>query len=202
MSVNTNSWNRIRYTLYRPIYDVIERLFESARKQSIDGVNIHPNDKVLILGAGTGLDLPYLPPSKELHAVDITASMIEELKNKAKTQNIAVDARVMDGQNLDYAESSFDVVILHLIVAVIPDPVKCMQEVERVLKPGGRFTVMDKFIPAGQSPSILRKLVNPITNLLFSDITREIDAILAHTNLIKESDQYLKASFRIIKGKK
>jgi len=55
MSINTNSWNRLRYTLYTPGYDKIARIFEASRIRSIESLKVGKGDKILIVGAGTGL---------------------------------------------------------------------------------------------------------------------------------------------------
>ncbi len=200
MKINTNTWNRVRYTFYRPFYDLIAIYFRSFRKQSIESLTLKPEDKILILGAGTGLDLEFLTNQKHIYAIDITPAMVDELKRRADDFSIDVVAEVMDGSNLDFESNYFDAVILHLIVAVIPDPVSCLQETERVLKPGGVFTIMDKFVPSGQKPGILRKLVNPLANLLATNLNRDIDGLLSHTNLIKKSDKKLRSIFRLING--
>ncbi|MDX5435727.1 MAG: class I SAM-dependent methyltransferase, partial [Pontibacter sp.] len=136
MSLNTNAWNRLRYTLYLPVYDIIaDRIFRKYRRRSVQLLHAKPDAAILLLGAGTGLDLPYLQGYSNLTAIDITPGMIAKLKQRAEKLQIPVQAQVMNGQQLTFADASFDAVILHLILAVIPDPVACIKEVERVLKP-------------------------------------------------------------------
>ena len=66
MKINTNAWNRIRYTLYTPGYDLIARIFENSRRKSIESLQVIAGEKVLIIGAGTGLDLEFLPNDCEI----------------------------------------------------------------------------------------------------------------------------------------
>ena len=202
MAVNNNTWNRIRYTIYQPGYDLVAGIFHSFRKKSIEGLNLQPGEKVLIIGAGTGLDLEFIPEAVEIHAIDLTPAMIISLKQKAKQLGKSVEARTMDAHQLEYPAGQFDAIIMHLIVAVIPNPIQCLKEAERVLKPGGRFTIMDKFVQPGEKPGLLRTLLNPLTDFLFSNINRDIDALLKHTSLVKESDEKLRSIFRLIRGRK
>jgi phosphatidylethanolamine/phosphatidyl-N-methylethanolamine N-methyltransferase len=205
MSFNTNTWNRLRYTLYLPVYDLIaDRIFRKYRKRSVELLGAKHNDAILILGAGTGLDLPYLQGYTNLTAIDITPGMIAKLKERAGELQVAVNAQVMNGQQLSFADNSFDAVILHLILAVTPDPVACIKEVERVLKPGGTVMVFDKFLPDGQKPSLLRRFLNQITSTLFSDINRSIGSIISHTSLKVELNEpaALGGAFRLVRLRK
>lgn len=201
MRVNTNAWNKIRYTLYSPGYDLAARLLSNSRKKSIESLVINSNDKILIVGAGTGLDLEFLPDYCEIVATDITPSMIARLKKRNLKLNRNLHAEVMDGQKLNFANESFDIVILHLILAVIPDPNACILEAERVLKMGGQIVIYDKLLPEDRKVSRRRKFVNIFTNLFFSDITRDFKSIIERTNLkvISDIDADFNGNFRLIK---
>lgn len=183
MRINTNTWNRIRYTLLSPGYDLVANFFSRYRRISIEHASIQPGDKVLLIGAGTGLDLQFIPTHADITATDITPAMLNQLKKKAAKLGLHISARIMDGQKLDLPDSHFDKIILHLILAVIPDPVACLQEAERVLKPGGTIAVFDKFLPGHQQPGWRRKGLNLLTNLLATNINRKFDDIVAQTNL-------------------
>lgn len=200
MAINTNRLNRWRYTLYSPVYDLVARLFNPARQRSISKLQLQKGDRVLLVGAGTGLDLPYFPAECHITATDLTPAMLQQLVQNNRVWQRQVNTQVMDGQQLAFADEQFDAVVLHLILAVIPDPVACLREAERVLKKGGKVVVFDKFIPAQQSVSLVRRLLNPLTNLLFSDITRDFYHIHQHSRLKVLSDEAgaLKGAFRII----
>ena len=202
MSLNTNRWNRIRYTIYTPIYDLlVGKIFTNSRRRSIALLNILPDEKVLLVGAGTGLDFQFLPKEAQVWAGDITPSMVSKMQQRANEVQLNVTVEAMDGQNLQFPAGTFDKVILHLIVAVIPDPVKCMQEVERVLKPGGKAVLFDKFRPQHAKLSQIRLMFNKLTSFLFSDITRVAEEIIGQTNLkvVVDEPANFGGNFRIIK---
>lgn len=200
MKVNTNTWNKIRYTLYTPGYDLVAGILKESRRKSILALNIQTNDKVLIIGAGTGLDLEFLPSDCEIIATDITPSMISSIKKRNKILKRNVQSLVMDGQSLEFPDQSFDKIILHLILAVIPDPVLCIREVERLLKPGGKVAIYDKFVRKNSKVSLLRKSINLMTNFMFSDITRHFETIVAHSKLrvVSDEDADFNGNFRLI----
>lgn len=201
MGINTNTWNKIRYTLYTPGYDRVARYFKNSRKKSIESLAIKGGDKVLIVGAGTGLDLEFIQPTCLVYATDITPAMIAKIKRRNHKLKRNVEAKVMDGQALSIADNTFDKIILHLILAVIPDPIACIKEAERVLKSGGQIAVFDKFVRANTKVSTKRRWANVLTNLLFSDITRDFESLVNKTELIIVSDTNadFNGNFRLIK---
>jgi phosphatidylethanolamine/phosphatidyl-N-methylethanolamine N-methyltransferase len=192
------SWNRLRYTLWAPFYDLVAR-FRRQRRRSIALLGLRPGERVLVVGAGTGADLPLIPPGVEVLATDLTPAMLARARPRVRT---GIELRVMDGQALDLPKESFDAVILHLIVAVIPDPAACLREASRVLKPGGRIAVFDKFLPDGERPSAARRLANVVTGTLFTDINRRLGEILERSGapLTIEHDEpaLLGGAFRIL----
>jgi ubiquinone/menaquinone biosynthesis C-methylase UbiE len=180
--VNTNRWNRIRYTLWAPLYDKVVR-FHRQRRRAIGLLELQVGERVLIVGAGTGADLRYIPPGVEVTATDLTPAMVERTRARADTLGMNVDARVMDAQTLSFPDSHFDAVILHLILAVVPEPVAAIREVERVLRPGGRAVVFDKWAAEGRPPSLARRVLNLFANVIATDVTRQLGALVRHTRL-------------------
>lgn len=176
-------WNRTRYQLYAPIYDWVARPLEQGRRRAIERTGLSSGDRVLILGCGTGSDLKYLPRGTKVTAVDVAPAMIRRTKARAERLGMEVDARVGDAQALPFEDGAFDAVLLHLILSVVPDPQAVMAETSRVLAPGGRVSIYDKFIPEGTDPSLLRRALNPLTRFLFSDITRRLDPLLSKAGL-------------------
>lgn len=182
MPINTNLWNQVRYAAMSPLYDRIAP-FRRQRKRALELLALRPGERVLPVGAGTGLDLPWIPAGVFATAIDITPAMLERLRRRAEALDRRIEVREMDGQHLTFPAEHFDAVILHLILSVIPDPAACIREVDRVLRPNGRVVVFDKFVPDKAVPSPARRLLNIATNLLFSDITRRLGPMLAGTSL-------------------
>jgi phosphatidylethanolamine/phosphatidyl-N-methylethanolamine N-methyltransferase len=199
-----NNWNKIRYTIYSPVYDKVGKLFSSSRQISISQLEIKENQKVLLIGCGTGLDLEYLPANCLITATDITPVMVERTKKRNQKLKLNLETMVMDGQKLTFPDQSFDKIILHLILAVIPDPVACILEAERLLKPGGQIAVFDKFLPKGHTITWKRKIINPVAIFLFSYINRRFENIVSKTALqiISDVDADFGGIFRILLLKK
>lgn len=195
-----NFWNLIRWTLSLPVYDLVAGVVRKQRMLSIELLNLQPEERVLIVGAGTGLDLEFLRHCKHVTAIDLTPGMLAILRKRARKLGVQVDARVMDAHKLAFGDATFDAAVLHLIVAVIPDPVRCLQEVERVLRPGGRAVILDKFLRDNQRPGIGRLVLNFFLKIIATSINRRTGDILPATGLQKISDQDVlwNGLFRII----
>lgn len=176
MGLNTNVLNRLRYTLWAPAYDLVGRRFDPLRRRSIELLALKPGERVLIVGGGTGCDLPLLPHGVQVVCTDLTPAMLEKARRHARPQ---IEFAVMDAHALEFEDGSFEAAILHLILAVIPDSARCLSEAARVVKPGGRIVVFDKFVPDRESVPLWRRAANLATNLLATDITRRLGDILA-----------------------
>ncbi len=190
------------YRFIAPIYDtIVARATYSMRKKSIDQISSIQNKKVLISGIGTGLDIPLLDPNAEYHGVDITPGMLRKVpKSKLESLNLSVG----DVMKLPYGDNSFDIVIMHLILAVVPDPQQALLESARVTKPNGAIIILDKFLRPGQK-AYFRRLISPLigqiatrTNVVFENLL----AACPNLNLVSDEATELSSWFRRIELRK
>lgn len=184
-------WNRLRYTLWAPFYDALVAAvaFGPSRRRSIEHLRLRPGDRVLIVGAGTGLDLEFLPQDIQLTAVDVTPAMLTRLQRRSAQTGRAVTVRTMDARDLAFADASFDAVIMHLILAVMPQPEQGLREAARVLRGGGRIAVFDKFVRDDERVSVRRRMLNIVAKPLFSDMNRRFGPWLPGTGLTIEHEE-------------
>lgn len=160
----SNPMLRWSYSLIAPLYDhILSRPLRRARALSLLSLPDETSGKVLLSGIGTGLDLPLLPDTHQYTALDFNAAMLE----RAVMQNSAlqIDWVLGDSMALPFEAEQFDHVVLHLILAVVPHPERCLAEAARVLKPGGTVIIMDKFLRP-QQQAWLRRAVNPLSRRL------------------------------------
>lgn len=183
------SWPHLRYSLYAPIYDLLAGRFSRQRQRSIRLAGPSARDRILLVGAGTGLDLPELAGCAEVLATDISPAMLARLRKRAARLGMTVDARVMDAEALDAPDSHYTLVVLHLILAVVDDPIRTLREVERVLAPGGRVAIFDKFLPDGTTPPRWRQALNVPLRWLATDINRRFADIVGYTGLRVAHDE-------------
>jgi len=199
MLLDSNAWNRWRYTLWAPFYDHLGHWLVAQRRRSLELLDLSAGARVVLVGAGTGQDLPFLPPGVTVVATDLTPAMLWRARPHLRDRTALA---VMDGQALALADAQFDAAVLHLILSVIPDPARCLAEVARVLRPGGRIAVFDKFVPDGARPALPRRLANLFTKPLFTDITRRLGDMLqasqAPLRLVHDEAGLFRGAYRLV----
>jgi len=172
-----NPWLKASYSLIAPLYDaVIERPMREARRRSLTALPNIERRNVLVSGVGTGLDLPLLPALHRYTALDFNAAMLARAKPRAA--NLEVDFVLGDSMALPFPDAHFDHVVLHLIVAVVPEPQRCLSEAARVLKPGGSIILFDKFLQPGQSAP-LRRLLTPLSRRIATRMDVVFEEVLS-----------------------
>jgi phosphatidylethanolamine/phosphatidyl-N-methylethanolamine N-methyltransferase len=177
----TNLGLRRAYTVWAVIYDPLVRFLRSSRRRSLALLDIRPGESVLILGCGTGADFEFLPRQAEVTAVDLTPAMLHRAAAKIEDRPIRLEE--MDIMDLRFPKNTFDKAILHLILAVVPDPVRALQEAERVTKPGGLLVVLDKFWNRPGNPPLLLRMANAILGGYVTAVNRNFHTIRGGTSL-------------------
>jgi len=157
----------------------MEKSSAAMRQRSLQALNcLTPPQNVLIDGIGSGLDLAFLPHGPAYFGLDLTANMIK--RARARQANLNCHLQLGNAMSLPYRSACFDVVILHLILAVTPFPNDTLLEACRVLKPNGHILVMDKFLRRRQIAP-LRRLLSPLigllatqTNIVWEDVLNQV----------------------------
>lgn len=176
------------YTLIAPVYDALVKApLERARAESLASLPTSPPGTVLLNGIGTGLDLPHLPDAHEYVGIDLTSAMLR------RAARVPVRRRVGfvqgDATRLPFGDASFDHAVLHLILAIVPDPVACLRETARVVRCGGTVLVLDKFLRPGQ-PARVRRALTPIMGAIATRLDVVFEEVRARVpELVVESDR-------------
>ena len=124
--------------------------------------------------------------------------MLQQALGKYKSP---VAFSVLDGQILAFPNSCFDDVLLNLILSVVPDGAIAMQESWRVLKPGGRIAIFDKFLSDQGQPSIFRRFLGGVIRWLGTDPNRRLSDMLKEIpDAVISNDEpaLLRGQYRVI----
>lgn len=172
----SNRWNLVVYRAWAPIYDrLLEPIFRPGREAAARALGLRAGERVLLVGVGTGLDLPLLPPGVTGLGVDLSPSMLARARQCAPP---TVELQCGDAAELDVPTGSFDAAILNLILSVVPDPGAVVSETMRALRPGGRAVVFDKFAPEGRPVSAGRRALSKMSNVFGTAVDRRIGDML------------------------
>jgi phosphatidylethanolamine/phosphatidyl-N-methylethanolamine N-methyltransferase len=187
------------YRFIAPFYDAfLSRATASLRKRSLSRMPQQSGARVLLSGAGTGLDFPFLNGIHHYTALDFTSAMLS--RSRSKAQGLQMEWVQGDSMALPFADSSFDCVVLHLIVAVVPHPERCLVEAARVLKPGGKILVFDKFLHSGER-AWLRRGLTPVMAKLATRMDVVFEEALNHTpdlRIVSDEPVMARGWFRLI----
>jgi ubiquinone/menaquinone biosynthesis C-methylase UbiE len=190
-------WHIRRWDLFAAHYDRFFQ-FRAQRARSLAMAGVQPGESVLICGCGTGTDFEFLPRDARILAVDASPAMLEIAAAKARRLGHEARLEVMDATRLNLESARFDVVILHLIVAVVPDHAAVLREAARVLRPGGRIALLDKYFAGPGSPRLIRRLLDPLMAHIATSINVPMHELAARSGLrfVREEPVLLRGMFR------
>ena len=150
--------------------------------------------EVLEIGIGTGLNLAHYGPTVlRVRAVDPIPMLPSRTAERRAAVPFPVEITHQSAERLPYDDRTFDCVVSTWTLCTITDPVRALQEVGRVLKPGGKFL----FLEHGRSddPKITRwqDRLNPVQNIIGCgcNLNRRIDDLIAQAGLtITQLDRF------------
>jgi phosphatidylethanolamine/phosphatidyl-N-methylethanolamine N-methyltransferase len=115
--------------------------------------------RVLEAGAGTGLNIAFYPPGARVTATDLSGAMLQRARDRARERKADVTFEEADLCELPFADQTFDTAVATFVFCSVPDPVTCLQEMARVVKPAGRILLLDHV-------RIDRPLIGPLMDRL------------------------------------
>ncbi|MCC5960608.1 MAG: methyltransferase domain-containing protein [Rhodobacteraceae bacterium] len=135
------------YRRWAPIYDMtFGRITNTGRRHATKVAN-STGGKVLEVGVGTGLALPFYDPSLDVTGIDFSEDMLTRARTKVADEKLVHvrELRQMDARKLDFPDASFDTIVAMHLISVVPDPEQVMAEMARVCKPGGQILLVNHF---------------------------------------------------------
>jgi len=138
-----------------------------------DGLMEELHGKVLEVGVGTGRNISLYPNGIDVVAIDFSPKMLEKAREKADKFNKKVDLRLMDAQNMDFEDNTFDCVFTTCVFCSVPDPIKGLQEIKRVCKKDGKIIMIEHVRSEKAVLGLVMDVFNPvIVNAFGANINR------------------------------
>jgi ubiquinone/menaquinone biosynthesis C-methylase UbiE len=136
--------------------------------------------KILFLAIGTGLDIEFFPAGRTITGIDISEGMLQKAKARAEGYSGTLELRQMDVHDMPFAEGEFDQVFTSCTFCSVPNPVKGLEALRRVLKPGGELHMFEhtgsRYFPF----SLMMNLMTPLSRRVGPEMNRPtVDNVMA-----------------------
>jgi ubiquinone/menaquinone biosynthesis C-methylase UbiE len=148
--------------------------------------------RTIFVAVGTGNDFKYLPSGLDIVGLDISARMIERARPRAEQYEGCIELRLMDVQRLAYADNSFDTAVTACTFCSVPDPIRGLRELHRVLKPGGQLLMFEHVRSNVPMVGLLLDALTYVSRLLGPDLNRDTTANVrrAGFQILREQNVY------------
>jgi len=139
---------RAAYRRWASVYDLVfGGVSAFGRRRAVEAVNALPGVHVLEVGVGTGLALPHYTPAKRVTGVDLSAEMLALARRRVTQDGLTnVEALLeVDAESTGFEAGSFDIAVAMFVASVVPNPRLLLQEMRRVVRPGGHLLFVNHF---------------------------------------------------------
>ncbi|RYG21805.1 MAG: class I SAM-dependent methyltransferase, partial [Burkholderiales bacterium] len=140
------------------------------RRGRADSIRVAENigGRILEVGVGTGISLPGYSRDSRLYGVDISEPMLAKARRRVRALGLDnVEAiEVMDAENLQFPDASFDVIVAQYLITSVPNPEKALDEFARVVRPGGEIVIATRVGAEKGMRKTIEKTLMPVTTRL------------------------------------
>jgi len=173
------------YEKLASVYDVaFGPALDAGRRRAIGHMALRPDDRILEVGVGTGINIPLYPPECHVVGVDLSAPMLEKARaRQLRRHRSNVSLLQMDAAELKFADATFDIVYAPYLISVVPEPAKVAREMRRVCRPGGRIIFLNHFLSANRLVSRIERLISPLTVHVGFKADIDLETLLAQAGL-------------------
>src|SRR5215217_2387914 len=171
------------------VYDVVfGPTLHAGRLQAMQRMAIAPDDRILEVGVGTGINLGLYPRDCTVTGIDLSNSMLEKAYERVAEKTMRnVRLLEMDASRLTFPDDAFDIVYAPYLISVVPDPVKVAREMHRVCRPGGRVILLNHFLSPNPILSRVERWISPFTIHIGFKSDLDLPALLAQADLAPQS---------------
>ena len=174
------------YRRWAGIYDTaFGGVSAKGRARAVALINRLPGTDVLEVGVGTGLALPHYHRDKRITGIDLSKEMLRKARTRTRDLGLSnVQAlHEMDAEATSFADGSFDIAVGMFVASVVPNPRRLLQELRRLVRPGGNILLVNHFASAKGPRWWLERALAPASRALGWHPDFAIDAIFSTEDL-------------------
>ena len=174
------------YRLFSGSYDLVfGPVFHPGRKDAVRLANDRPSQRILEVGVGTGLSLPYFRADARVTGIDVSAEMLAKARRRVEQRGLKqVEALMeMDAEAMSFEDDSFDAVLALYVASVVPNPMRFAAEMRRVCRPGGTIVVVNHFTSENPAMRFIEKRLAPLAGKIGFHADFPLDDFLAASQL-------------------
>jgi ubiquinone/menaquinone biosynthesis C-methylase UbiE len=153
---------------FAEMYDSMGAAYDEVQREPKRELLKVLHGRVVEIGPGTGVNLELLPEGVEWLGIEPNDHMHPMLREKAKKLGLKdVDLRCLSAGKLPLEDASVDCVLATLVLCSVPDVDGTLQEIKRVLKPGGKFVFWEHVIdPKLMRRRMMQHMFNPLQRFI------------------------------------
>jgi ubiquinone/menaquinone biosynthesis C-methylase UbiE len=133
----------------------------------------HMKGRILFLALGTGLDIAFFPKGQRITGIDISPNMIDIAKPRAEAYEGEMEVHVMDVHEMPFEDNSFDQIYTSCTFCSVPNPVKGLEALRRVLVPGGDLRMFEHTGSHYFPFNVMMNLMTQLTKRIGPDMNRQ-----------------------------
>jgi ubiquinone/menaquinone biosynthesis C-methylase UbiE len=117
---------------------------------------------VLEVGIGAGINFDLYPSPAKVVGIDIAPKMLDAARRRGARMGLHAQLEIGDVQALRFEAASFDSAVATFVFCSVPDPVRGLDELRRVLRPGGRLLLLEHVVSGHAWLAAIMRALDPL----------------------------------------
>jgi len=159
--------------------------------------------EILEIGFGTGINIKFYPENvKKIIGIDVNEGMLKQFNRKKLNNEVEIQSLHQDGETLPFPDGTVSSVVSTYTLCSIKNISSALNEIYRVLKPGGRYYFLEHGLADNPNTQKWQHRLNPIQNIWAGgcNLNRDIKSLISNAGFkfIDLKNYYMKRDPKIV----